>query len=304
MIRHWMTRLFVGLIFALPMAMLPAALTQADALGVLQESPPAQLACNACHSDFQEAWEKGAHGRATNDPVFKEAWEEQGKPQQCLTCHTTGYDAEQGTWLADGVTCQACHSPVAAKHPEEPMAADRSAKMCGTCHNETFFEWQVSKHREVDLDCVGCHDSHGTTLKAEDASAMCATCHRDRASNFAHTAHSQMGLTCADCHLGQLDGVTGEGHATRDHSFNVRLEACNQCHAYQMHDPVQVHLDEPTPEPPDAMAAVETLSVSAVPEQVSPVGFAVVSGLVGFAAGIVLAPWLERWYRRISRDEK
>ncbi|HEY4690887.1 MAG TPA: cytochrome c3 family protein [Anaerolineae bacterium] len=294
--RQWSTRLFFGLLFALPAILLSVALTQASALP--QADTPAALDCKTCHTDFEKAWQSGAHGQAASDPAFKETWKAQGSPAQCLACHTTGFDMATGLFKADGVTCEACHSPINDKHPQEPMPAERSAQLCGTCHTETFFEWQVSKHREVNLACVGCHDSHGTTLKAESASKMCATCHRERASNFAHSQHSQVGLTCADCHLTKLGSGQGEGHATRDHSFNVKLSACNQCHAYQMHDPAQVHPDQPTPAPVDAMASVETLSVSAVPEQASPVGFATVSGLVGFAAGIILAPWLERWYRR------
>ena len=300
--RQWSTRLFFGLLFALPAVLMSVALTQASELP--QVETPNGIECKVCHENFQEAWEDGAHGQATNDPTFREAWQEQGSPARCLTCHTTGFDAVSGLSKADGVTCEACHSPITENHPQEPMSADRSAGLCGTCHTETFFEWQVSKHREVDLACVGCHDSHGTTLKAEDASKMCATCHRERASNFTHTQHSQVGLTCADCHLTRLTGDQGEGHATRDHSFTVKLSACNECHAYQMHDPAQVHADQPTPAPVDAMASVETLSVSAAPEQVSPVGFATVSGLVGFAAGIILAPWLERWYRRNNANGK
>ncbi|HLF27632.1 MAG TPA: cytochrome c3 family protein [Anaerolineae bacterium] len=303
--KRWIFRVCIGLAFAAPMFLLSATLAQANPLPLPEaqnQDPTAK--CQVCHADFHTTWEGGQHGQAATDPTFRKAWRSQGSPEQCLTCHTTGYDAKTGKYAAEGVTCAACHSPLTENHPQEPMAADRSAQLCGTCHTETFFEWQVSKHREVDLSCVGCHDSHGAALKSEDPSELCASCHRDRASNFAHTAHSQEGLTCADCHLSPTDSELGEGHAIRDHSFNVKLSTCNECHAYQMHDPVQVHADSPTPEPADAMASVETLKVSAVPEPVSPVGFAVLSALIGFAGGIVLAPWIERWYHRMDRDNK
>jgi predicted CXXCH cytochrome family protein len=263
------------------------------------------LTCQACHSEFHEVWSGSAHSRATSG-TFLEAWQAQGQPGECLTCHTTGYDASQNAWQADGIACAACHSPAPANHPEDPMPTDRSANLCGTCHTETMFEWQISKHRDVDLACSGCHDPHGTDLKPTSGPSLCASCHRDRAANFAHSAHSQQGLTCADCHLGPLDSPTGEGHAVRDHSFHVRLETCNACHAYQMHDPVQVHPDRPTPEPPAAMAdesaPVEATTVSSEPMPVSPLGFGVVSMLVGMAGGTILAPWLERWYQRFRRD--
>ncbi len=142
----------------------------------------------------------------------------------------------------------------------------------------------------------------------QDGSALCASCHRERASNFAHSAHSEVGLTCADCHLGPTDAATGEGHAVRDHSFDVRLSTCNACHAYQMHDPVEVHPDRPTPTPAassvELPGGMDALLVSAEPAPVSPVGFAALSGLVGMASGMILAPWLERFYNRIRRDDE
>lgn len=292
----WMIRLITGLAFALPMFLVTVAFVQAD-----DQAAPAETGqCSACHSDLYKVWETGAHGQAASDPAFRDAWVEQGSPERCLACHTTGYDGETGQYRAEGITCEACHSPVPANHPQDPMPSDRGASMCGNCHTETFFEWQVSTHRENDLACVGCHDPHATQLKTEEPSTLCATCHRDRASNFAHTAHSQQGLTCADCHLASLDSQNGEGHAVRDHSFNVRLSTCNKCHAYQMHDPGAVHTDKPTPEPVDSMASAETMGVSLEPAPVNPFGYAALAGLIGFGVGIVVSPWLERWYRRMN----
>lgn len=300
--KRWLFRIGIGLAFALPLMLFSAALAQAGALPQGKQPPPEK--CQVCHEDFQAAWESGSHGKAVEDPKFEEAWRDQGRPESCLSCHTTGFDPDNGTWTTDGITCEACHAPFTENHPEEPMPSDRSASLCGTCHAETYFEWQVSSHRKSNLACVDCHDSHGTTLKEENSSKLCATCHRDRASNYTHTAHSQMGLTCADCHLAPLNSELGEGHAARDHSFNVKLSTCNECHAYQMHDPVEVHRDQPTPQAVDALASVETVKVSAVPEPVSPIGYALVTGLVGFAGGMIFAPWLERWYRKHNQDDK
>lgn len=292
-------RLFYGILFALPLMVLTFVLASASGPeGNDTPSPASSLSCAMCHKDFQESWQNGAHGNAKDDPVFTQSWEAQGKPEQCLDCHVTGYDPNTGDWKADGVTCQACHGEPVANHPAEPMPAERSAKLCGECHNETYFEWQASAHRQEGLDCQDCHDAHGTTLKKTTTDELCASCHRERASNYAHSAHSQQGLTCADCHLAQLPGDGQEGHARLDHSFSVRLSTCNECHAYQMHDPSEVHLDNPTPEPPDSGSSVEDLPVEAEPQSVNPLGFTTLTGLIGLAAGIILAPWLERWTRR------
>jgi predicted CXXCH cytochrome family protein len=308
--KRWILRLIVGAAFAVPVMLLTswAATAQPSAT-----PPPAgDLTCQACHGDTHAAWADGAHGKAATSEAFLADWKNRGQPSECLACHTTGYDPDTDTYLAEGVTCEACHSPIPANHPSDPMPSDRSGKLCGTCHTETLFEWQVSKHREVNLACVACHDPHSTTLKGTQGgqgdSGLCATCHRERASNFAHSAHSQVGLGCADCHLGPTESQTGEGHATRDHSFSVRLTTCNACHAYQMHDPSQVHPDRPTPTPAAApevstgMNGGEGLLISAEPTPVSPIGFAALSGLVGMATGMVLAPWLERFYNRLRRD--
>ncbi len=308
--KRWLLRSLIGVAFALPLMLLTAA--AATAQPAAAPLPADDLTCRGCHQDTYAAWAGGFHGKAAESEAYLAEWKSRGEPNECLSCHTTGYDPMTDTYLAEGVTCQACHSPIPVDHPNEPMPSDRSGRLCGTCHTETLFEWQVSKHREVNLACASCHDPHATALKAPgqstDSSALCASCHRERASNFAHSAHSEVGLTCADCHLGPTESETGEGHATRDHSFNVRLTTCNACHAYQMHDPVQVHPDRPTPTPAPASAGaapagMDTLLTSAEPAPVSPIGFAALSGLVGMATGMILAPWLERFYNRIRRDD-
>ena len=306
--KRWILRLAIGLSFALPLMLITAAAATAQPSGAAP--PSSELTCRACHSDTHGAWSEGSHGKASQSDAFLADWGERGEPRECLACHTTGYDPASDTYAAEGVTCEACHSPVPDDHPTEPMPSDRSGNLCGSCHTETLFEWQVSKHREVNLACVACHDPHATALKSTvdntDQSSMCASCHRERASNFAHSSHSQVGLTCADCHLGPTDTQAGEGHAVRDHSFNVRLTTCNACHAYQMHDPSEVHPDDATPTPVvpvvDPAETTNGMLISASPSPVSPIGFAALSGLVGMATGMILAPWLERFYNRIRRE--
>lgn len=302
MIKRLFVRLAYGAAFALPLMILTYALAQAGSPA--QQDPPPDEMCSACHGSFTTSWEQSAHGQAGSNPAFIAAMEAEESTGSCLSCHTTGYDPESGDYHSDAITCTACHDTSNANHPMQPMSADRSAKLCGTCHQETLFEWQVSAHRESGLSCIGCHDPHETGLKKDDPLGQCATCHRSRASNFAHSEHSKQGLTCSGCHLAELDGP-GDGHARLDHSFNVRLSTCNSCHAYQMHDPSEVHPEGATPPaPPDALAAVEHLSVVAEPLPVNPVGFATLSGLFGLAAGVILAPWLERRYRGNGRKDE
>jgi hypothetical protein len=93
-------------------------------------------------------------------------------------------------------------------------------------------------------------------------------------------------------------------HGEKDHSFFVSLDACNSCHVSQMHDPVSGHEVEPTEEPLDPMISAEASSVLASPRPVSPLGFALLAGLVGLAAGVVLAPWIERFQNRLDLRDK
>ena len=264
--------------------------------------------CQTCHPALYLSWQDSAHGQALVDPAFQEEWEEQGQPRECLICHTTGFDPETNTWLADGITCQACHSPVTENHPQEPMPTDRSAALCETCHSQTVFEWKISVHRQTGLDCVDCHGQHSTTLRAEDAAGLCASCHRERASNFAHSAHSKENLTCPDCHLEVFDEnkiLTG-GHSANDHSFRPKLNACNECHSYQMHDPIEVHSQsgmegEGTP---DESSEVDMQGMSIEPSSVNPVTFALLSALIGMAGGLLLAPWIQEWYHKFDFKNK
>lgn len=293
-------RLVYGLAFAIPLMLISYALAFASS----NPAKPATVTdedCAACHQSFQAAWKESKHGQATSDPAFTQEWEKQGKPQDCLKCHVTGYDPVTGTWEEDGITCKACHSPITKDHPLAPMTVNRSARLCGDCHNETYFEWQVSQHRNNDVDCAQCHDPHATALKSNDAEDLCSTCHRSRASNFTHTSHSKEGLSCIDCHLSTMSTNPTEGHSGIDHSFFVSLNTCNSCHAYQMHDPISVH-DLPASESMEEMASVE-VPVSTDPRPASPVAFTALFGVVGVAFGIVLAPWLDRLQNRARKNK-
>lgn len=296
--KKWIIRFGFSLLFALPFILVTSVWVQADTLETNQVNQE-NLDCESCHPAFHNSWQTSAHGMAADDPEFVKVWQEEGEPLECMACHTTGFDARTRTWDEVGVTCASCHGPFTEDHPKNPMPSDRSAELCGSCHQETLFEWQVSKHRLAQMDCVDCHGQHETSLKGEDAAALCTSCHRERASSFAHTAHSEEGLTCADCHLAELDGEIGSGHAFRDHSFHVKLSTCNECHAYQMHDPSAVHTGPDTHVEPDAMAAVETAGISLEPDPVSPMYFILVAALIGMAFGLLIAPWIERWYRRL-----
>ena len=288
--------------------------------------PPAQEdagECVDCHEDSQMSWENGPHGHATSDPAFVTAWTEQGKPGACLNCHVTGYDEATGTWKEDGVTCAACHADEGGDHPKTTMSVEATPNTCGNCHTDTRFglqAWEGSTHYQEGMDCSSCHDPHNASLKitinlkdqteAHDASRLCISCHEEASMNFPYSIHNQEGVTCVDCHLEHMENTNTDIHRVADHSFKASIQTCTTCHAEQMHangeasptnEAANISAVEPTVEP---TPAVEMASIVSEPTPVSPIGYAGLAALIGLAAGMVLAPWLERWYRLVLKKSE
>jgi predicted CXXCH cytochrome family protein len=285
--------------------------------------------CSGCHKGIYDVWQMGLHGQAGTDPVFVESWNSQGQPGACLICHNTDYDPATGISADNSVSCIACHSPVPADHPDEKMPIDVSPDMCGKCHSDPRFatqDWQLSAHYQRNMTCSVCHDPHTAGMKSvegdqnvQDASDLCANCHKDAMNNFPTSKHAEAGVTCVNCHLGfnignqivdPADFIAA--HRAPDHSFVPTLDTCNACHSNQMHAPGQavaaaaILAEEvggtPTPQPTPVATAVSP--VTGEPAPVSPVGFAGLAALVGLMGGMILSPWLERLYRRLSKGEK
>lgn len=312
-------RLLIAIMFALLAAGI--TLVVASAQDGTTGAVPAQTSsqdCAVCHTEFQTTWQSGAHGKAGSDPIFLDEWTKQGKPGACLVCHTTGYDPATATYKAEGVTCEACHGPAPADHPKTPMPVNRTTDLCGQCHSDTRFGWQdwkVSTHYQRGMDCATCHDPHSASLKkvpgprtengTDDVSELCINCHKENSMDFPYTSHHQKGVSCVDCHVNHLENADRTAHTVPDHSFKASLESCNTCHAQQMHSPTEAigvtAVSAPVVAAPTA--EIKLASVTPEPDAVSPVGFSVLAGMIGLAGGMVLAPWLERWYRHLSKQD-
>jgi len=310
-------RLLISLIFAL----FAAGVTLVIASAQSETVPPVQTSsdCATCHSEFQETWQNGAHGNSGSEPIFVAEWTKQGKPGACLVCHTTGYDPAKATYKADGVTCESCHNPVPKDHPQSPMPVQTSTELCGRCHSETRFELpesQANTHFERGLDCATCHDPHSTSLKTvagprtgektDEVSQLCVNCHQESNMDFTLTAHAQKDIACVDCHVKDSDSTERLPHTVPDHSFNASLASCNTCHEQQMHSPAEaINTKESTlPVSAEPTQQVQLSSLTPEPDAVSPIGFSFLAGFIGLAGGMVLAPWLERWYRRIAKHNR
>lgn len=309
-----LSRIGVGLALALPLALVSFALVRANQPATLPPAPVAQAAepqtCADCHAAFQTAWQMGAHGQATSDVLVQIALEKQENPSECLGCHTTGYDAATGEYKDEGVTCAACHTSVDYSHPLGPAAMSRAAEVCGACHKDTYFEWKSSDHGQSDFSCVNCHDPHSTMIKAADTSTLCANCHATRVDAYAHSAHALKGLACTDCHISTKPaaGDVSMGESQKLHTFEVNLSTCNACHESELHSPAAAMLinaagEPPTPTPVPSLNSGLSGTVTTTPEPVGPLGYAIFTGLIGLALGIVLAPWLERGFQRLAHPK-
>jgi predicted CXXCH cytochrome family protein len=317
-----MTSRIDRLLIALMFALLAAGVTLIVASAQEGAVPPVQTSsdCATCHTEFQVTWQNGAHGKSGSDPIFLYEWAKQGKPGACLVCHTTGYDPATATYKSESVTCESCHSPVPTDHPKSPMPVERSAELCARCHSDTRSEAQASKvstHDQKGLDCAACHDPHSASLKTppgprtaektDEVSQLCITCHQESNMDFSLTAHGQRNVSCTDCHVStsqKAEDSNRAPHTPPDHSFKASLASCNTCHVQQMHSPTEaVNTKESTvPVPVEPVAKIKLTSTT--PEAVSPLGFSAMAGLIGLASGTVLAPWLERWYRRTVKQNR
>jgi len=304
-------RFIVGTFCALFASVLAVTIGEA---GPAQQEGPVRTDCQECHGSVVTHWQDSAHGQAAVDEAFQESWQDQGSPPECLSCHATEYDAETGEIFSEGIACGTCHSGQTGPHPETPMPTDPSSRLCGTCHVDTYAEWETSAHGEGELACVRCHNPHTTQLKVGNMRDLCTACHNQEGHFYPYTAHSQQGLQCTDCHLRVTDSPMGEGHGQRLHTFAVDLETCNQCHSEEMHFPADDNTTEAsavtstgyapiyTSADQEASMNSESLIEEPASQPVQSLNYLVVAA-VGMGFGVAATPFAESWYRRLTKRD-
>lgn len=193
--------------------------------------------CAICHEDIHGDWVDTRHAEAFSSPIFQQDWEEIGSDFTCLECHTTGYDAEAGTYAYEGVTCESCHGPFQEGHPVESMPITPDHTLCADCHETTTAEWLASPHREASVECQSCHNPHAQEPLAPTVSELCGNCHKDMGSSFTHGTHAEAGLECSNCHMYTRPRTESpiEGLVPTGHTFTVGSEACIGCHQDTVH---------------------------------------------------------------------
>ena len=310
------------LLISIVIALLVAGTTYLVAQAHVPASPAAtpvqaqqQADCSACHSEFTDALSAGAHGHSMSDPKFSQMWTDQGKPGACLVCHATGYDPANGSVQQDSVSCADCHNPIPPNHSSNPAAnpvpVDTTNNLCARCHSDPRFglaQFQTSTHYQVGMTCTVCHDPHTAAVKTvpgskdKGPSALCINCHKEVAMNFPYSVHAQAGISCVDCHLLHPETQTSQDvHAMPDHSFKASLASCTTCHSNQMHTNASTAISTPDAATPQLTpTSTPAAPVADKPAPVSPAGFSGLAGLLGLAGGMVLQPWLEKFYHQVN----
>ena len=271
--------------------------------------------CGVCHDELFNLWQRTRHANAFSSPIFQQNWHEIGDEFECLSCHTTGYDPAINTYAHEGVTCEACHGPLQAGHPAEPMPIKADAELCATCHETTTAEWKTSFHGQAGIQCQSCHDPHAQQPKAESVTALCTNCHKERGESYTHGTHADAGLACSNCHMftDPRFGPPVEGLVATGHTFSVGSQACVGCHQDTVHTRDKIlQLSGEVRELTDLDVDALQLKVQENAETISGletrsetrlyVGLAQ-GGIVGLATGAVAAWVVSRGLRVVEVEE-
>jgi predicted CXXCH cytochrome family protein len=194
-------------------------------------------ACSQCHASTVEVWKTTRHALAFSSPVFQKDWVDQGSATSCLACHTTGYDAKNGSYAEEGIGCESCHGQFQPGHPGQLMPIKPDADLCSTCHKQTTDEWKASPHSAAGVQCQSCHNPHSQTPKAASITELCGNCHKERGDSFTHGTHANAGLECSNCHMYHppREGNPIMGLVPTGHTFSVGSETCIGCHQDTVH---------------------------------------------------------------------
>jgi hypothetical protein len=154
-------------------------------------------------------------------------------PEVCATCHADETKAWQSsTHSKGGVTCETCHGPFVAEHPQQKglMKLDIESATCQSCHTVTYAQWKASPHGKYGVQCIGCHLVHSQQFRLTDVQ-LCGSCHKQVAEDQAHTAHRTAGISCVQCHVSSPDP-----NLTPSHTFTAVAENCVTCHGKTIHE--------------------------------------------------------------------
>lgn len=140
-----------------------------------------------------------------------------GKPQTCVSCHLTDYNATTSPSHRSGgfpTTCESCHSTAdwrgAFDHSKTlfPLSGAHMTATCAACHSDNVYKGKPTT-------CVSCHlASYNATTNPKHSTAGfptdCVACHSTAqwlGATFNHNATAfplsgaHLAVACTDCHV-------------------------------------------------------------------------------------------------------
>jgi len=191
-----------------------------------------RLGCEACH---------GPAARHLTDPADSSGifafTRESGRSVEemnsaCLRCHEGGPRVH---WVGsmhenESIACSDCHNPMSRTSSTGLLRERNVNETCFGCHPAQRVAFRKRSHMpllEGKMDCVDCHQPHGSTtdplLQAASTFELCTECHADKRGPFLWE-HAPVTEGCIGCHL---------PHGSNRDSLLVTSPPflCQQCHA-------------------------------------------------------------------------
>ena len=232
--------IFVTLLAALNLLAQPASTQPAKPHDPAKPNYVGSDACQACHGDIYDAFQKSPHHAVEIDA--KRGW----KGEACESCHGSAEKHVESL------------SPADIRNPGK-MAAAAADKICLSCHlnQPTHVGRLESSHMKDQVSCTACHKIHAngpSGLVARTPTTinqLCVGCHTGVWAQFQRPSHHKLpegAMSCVDCHnphgsvkpaMGQIFAANETGcvrcHGDKRGPFTfehapVRFEGCAACH--------------------------------------------------------------------------
>jgi DmsE family decaheme c-type cytochrome len=196
--------------------------------------------CESCHGPGQAHTEGPSADNIRNPAKLTAA----ATDKICLNCHLnqpTQIGHLESSHAGNQIACTACHQ----MHTSQPLVvrkAEATNKLCASCHLNEWAQFQRPFHHKLpegDMNCVDCHNPHGSLrppmLQSFAANEPgCFKCHGDKRGPFTFEHAPVRFEGCQACH--EPHGSTNSRMLKRT---DVRF-VCLECHANLPQAPVKV----------------------------------------------------------------